>query len=146
MLHTIDPRHVPQHKSLCVRLNPALVGLLQIWLDTDGEISPRSSLSVTVFPQVRFPLSRLRGQFGSMPSCVKVFSFSNLPSTNHNLNQKKTRCKTRAIMATRNDVYRISFLHDWMDFRPPFDLAAVDAKAQILCLTASSPSRSNVKD
>ena len=49
-------------------------------------------------------------------------------------------------MATRNDVYRISFLHDWMDFRPPFDPAAVDAKAQILCLTASSPSRSNVKD
>ena len=50
------------------------------------------------------------------------------------------------MMATGNDVYRISFLHYRIDFRPLFYPAAVDAKAQILCTTASTPPPSNVKD
>ena len=137
-----------ENSSSCCEhnMNTALFGFLHFGLNAHGVISPRPSLLVTVFPQVRFPLSRLPGQSGSIPSCGNAFLFCDIPGTTHNAKRKKPRCKTRAMMATRNDACRISFLHYWIDVRPLFDPAAVDAKAQILCLTASSPSPSNVKD
>ena len=63
--------------------------------------------------------------------------FSELRGTNHDSNKKQIKCKAGAMIATGNGMYRSSFPRYTIDVRRSLPRSAVDAKAQVLHLTAS---------